>query len=258
MQKSSRKDCSDNIKMVRKIFDEHGDYIRSVIRFNIKNETEADDLFQELFLSLVTSTRAIPKDVKNIKRYLHEVIFYEITDSFRQMERYQSRIHKYAKGQKSMLEGEPETALMAADETKNMFRIIRNSLSQKEALAVTLRYKDNCDIKEIADKMKLKSRTVSRYITIGLRKIRQLLEVSQEESQPATASAEKAEERSKEIVERLVLNVSVGEFSPDDEVAEGIVELYRALNSYYITSGGSGLVIGDWQSFVPDGVPVGV
>ena len=157
-----------------------------------------------------------------------------------------------------MLEDWPETDVMAADETKKMFRIIRNSLSPREALAVTLRYKDNCDIKKIAEKMDVGPRNVSRYISIGRRKIRQLLEVSQEESHPATASIEKAKERSKEGIERLVLNVSVGEFSPEDEVAEGIVELYRALNSYYIASGGSGLVIDDWQSFVPDAVPVGV
>ena len=260
MQESNIKICSDNIEMAKNIFNEYGDYIRSVICFQIKNETIADDLFQDFFLWLVT--RTIPEGEKISKRqlrdYLYRGIAINATDSFHKTKRYQSMLQKYTEDKKSMLEAEPETVLMAADETENMFRIIRNSLSQKEASAVTLRYKDNYNTKEIADKMGLNPSTVSRYIYLGLKKLRQVFKVSGEESQPATASAKKAEERSAENIERLVLNVSVSEFSPEDEVAEGIVELYRALSAYYIASEGRGLVIDDWKNLVSDGVPAEV
>jgi RNA polymerase sigma factor (sigma-70 family) len=256
MQQSNGKELSDNMKTAVEIFEEYGDYIRSLIHYRIKNEPEAEDLFQDLFLSLVA--KAIPPSVKNVKAYLCRAIRNHILDAVRRRDRYQSAARMYAERQECMLEDGAETALMAADETKNVFRIIRNSLSQREASAVTLRYKDNCDIEEIAKRLKVNSRSVSRYVSIGLGKIRRLSNVNQEEIQPATASIAKVEGRITESVEILALNVSVGEFSPEDEVAKGIVELYRALNSYYISSGGSGLVIDDWQSFVRDGVPVGV
>ena len=50
MQESNIKICSDNIEMAKNIFNEYGDYIRSVICFQIKNETIADDLFQPMYL----------------------------------------------------------------------------------------------------------------------------------------------------------------------------------------------------------------
>jgi DNA-directed RNA polymerase specialized sigma24 family protein len=47
--------CRNNVGLAAKIFAEYGDFIRMVIRYKVKNEAQADDLFQDFFLSLVVS-----------------------------------------------------------------------------------------------------------------------------------------------------------------------------------------------------------
>ena len=55
-------DVPNNVDPAMKIFEEHGNFIHSVIRFNVNNEAEAEDLFQDFFLSLIS--KPIP-DSKN-------------------------------------------------------------------------------------------------------------------------------------------------------------------------------------------------
>ncbi len=57
---------------------------------------------------------------------------------------------------------------------------------------------------------------------------------------------------------RLVIHARFGEFAPDDEVVEELVNLYRTLSAYHIASGGSGLAIDDWQSFARELQEAGV
>ena len=51
MSESASVEIQNNVKMAAEIFDEYGDEIRAIIKFNIKSETETDDIFQEFFLS---------------------------------------------------------------------------------------------------------------------------------------------------------------------------------------------------------------
>ncbi len=46
---------------------------------------------------------------------------------------------------------------------------------------------------------------------------------------------------------RLVIRAEIGGFTPEEEAAEQLARLVRALNAYHIAAGGSGLVIDDWQ-----------
>jgi hypothetical protein len=54
---------------------------------------------------------------------------------------------------------------------------------------------------------------------------------------------------------KLRIRAIVSEFSPEDEVVEELVGLYRELNAYHIACGGAGLVIEDWQILVPELYP---
>ena len=42
---NKRIDAQSNADLAEKIFEEHGDFIRLIIRFNVNNEAEAEDLF---------------------------------------------------------------------------------------------------------------------------------------------------------------------------------------------------------------------
>jgi len=167
-----------NVERAAEIFSEYGDFIFAIIRYQVSNDALAYDVFQDFFLSLVS--RPIPAGVENIKSYLYRAITNDIIDAVRRVEKHQAMIHKYAGClDYSINKSSPENALIEIEETNKMFKLIKGWLPRSEAQAITLRYRHNYNIKEVAKKMKVNNRTVSRYISVGLSKLRQFLTVKQ-------------------------------------------------------------------------------
>ncbi len=160
----------NNVELAAKVFSIYGNFIRSTIKFNIRDEALCDDLFQDLFLHLVS--KPIPDDVRNIKGFLFKVITDKIKDSVRSIGRYQRRVRRSATEQRGTFNRRPEQELIEVEEITRMFESIRKRLSPTENSAVSLRYKNGYTIKEIAEKMGVKSRSASRYLSVGLRKAR--------------------------------------------------------------------------------------
>jgi RNA polymerase sigma factor (sigma-70 family) len=165
-----------NVASAAEIFSEYGDFIRAVIRYKVKNEARAGDLFQDFFLSLVS--KPIPAGVQNVRSYLYRAIINDIVDATRRVEKYKTRMNKYAECLNySINKNTPENALIEAEETDKMFKLIEGWLRRSETQAISLRYRNSYNIKEVAKKMHVNNRTVSRYISAGLSKVRQFLTV---------------------------------------------------------------------------------
>jgi len=168
------KDHAKGVEGADCVFSQYGEFIRVVIRYHIKDEARADDFFQDFFLSLIF--KPVPPGVQNIKGYLYRMITNHITEAIQRTEKYQARIQRYADRRKhSTTEHKPENSLIAEEETNKMFELIEERLEPRHAQAVRLRYRNNYKIKEIAQKMHVRSESVSRYISVGLGKIRQFL-----------------------------------------------------------------------------------
>jgi RNA polymerase sigma factor (sigma-70 family) len=169
---------SENVARAAEVFSEYGDFIRAVIRYKVKNEDWASDLFQDFFLSLVS--KPIPAGVQNVRSYLYKAITNDIADGTRRVEQYKNRINKYAERLNFFInKSTPENALIEKEEIDRIFKLIEGWLRRSEAQAVSLRYRNGYNIKEVAKKMHVNNRTVSRYISTGLSKIRQSLPVKQ-------------------------------------------------------------------------------
>ncbi len=165
-----------NIDRVAEIYSKYGDFIRTIIYNYVENDSQADDLFQDFFLSLIS--KPIPANIQNIKGYLYKAITNDIVDAIRRMEKYKTRIDKYAECfNYSVNNNRPESAFIEVEQTNKMFRLIEGRLRHSEAQAITLRYRNSYNIKEIAEKMHVDNRTISRYISTGLSKVRQFLTV---------------------------------------------------------------------------------
>jgi predicted DNA-binding protein (UPF0251 family) len=61
-----------------------------------------------------------------------------------------------------------------------MVELIRRRVTRNEFKAITSKYRDGLSIKEAADRMSINNRSVSRYISTGLRKVKQFLVIEQE------------------------------------------------------------------------------
>ncbi len=167
---NQKSDALSNVERTAEVFEKYGDFIRAGIRFHVKDEMEAEDLFQDLFLLLVA--KPIPQDVQNVEGFLYRVITQSVKDAFRRIDRYQARIRRYAERNVSAIENRPENVIMDIEEAKNMFDLIERRLPPPQALALTLKYKGGYDTLEVAKKMRVKPRSVSSYASAGLEKIR--------------------------------------------------------------------------------------
>jgi RNA polymerase sigma factor (sigma-70 family) len=168
----------DNVQRAAAIFFEHGDFIRKVIYYKILDENKVEDLFQDFFLSLVT--RPVPQDVRNIRSFLYKAIINDITDRARSIERYKKLKHKYADFFcESVNNKTVENALLETELIEKMIGLISERATKGEASAISMRYRENLCIDEVADKMHINKRSVSRYISAGLRKVRQIMSPEQ-------------------------------------------------------------------------------
>ena len=160
------------------IFAEYGDFIYNVICTKASNKAQVDDLYQDFFLSLVSNP--VDPDLSNIKGYLYRAITNDIIDASRRTQRYQKIIHNYSNNSNfTVNESASIDAIDNEGGIEGMFKLARGFLSPTEMQALTLRCRDNCDNDEIAEIMGIKKESVSRYICIGLRKIRQILAVEE-------------------------------------------------------------------------------
>ena len=174
MLKKNVKDVSCNVEKAARIFEEYGDFIHAVAYHRLKDENEADDILQDLFLSLVA--RPVSEDVRDVKSYLYRAVVNDINDSIRRIISYRTTIGKYAKNFDYFVnEHSLRDALIEREEKDKIFKLIQELLPPREGRAVTLRYKNDYDTRSIAEKMGVKNRSVTKFISRGISKLRLLL-----------------------------------------------------------------------------------
>ena len=82
-----------DVEAASKVFLEHGDFIRTIIRQKVRSEVEVEDLFHDLFLSL--ATKPVPPNIQNVRSYLYRALSTDIIDSRRRIKVYLTPIHKH-------------------------------------------------------------------------------------------------------------------------------------------------------------------
>jgi RNA polymerase sigma factor (sigma-70 family) len=168
----------DNVAGAARIIAKYGGFIRMIIYYKVENEDLAEDLFQNFYLSLVS--KPIPVGVQNVRSYLYKAITNDIFDATRRMEKYKAIINKYAEYCKySINKNTPENALIEREETDKMFEAIERWMEPRESYAISLRYKGGFGVKETAEKVNVDNRTITKYVSMGLSKIRRHLAIKQ-------------------------------------------------------------------------------
>lgn len=164
---------SESVDLAAELFTEYGDFIRSIIQYNIKNKDLTEDIYQDLFIYFVF--RPIPADVQSTKGFLYKVITDKIKDSFRRIDSYQRRLKIYAERVEEIVDSGPDKKIVDMEEYEKMFTLIKRKLPTNEAQAVIFKFRENFDTTTIAKQMGIKSRSVSRYISVGVKKLRHII-----------------------------------------------------------------------------------
>ncbi|MFA5422630.1 MAG: sigma-70 family RNA polymerase sigma factor [Phycisphaerae bacterium] len=164
----------DNVALAADIFEKHGDFIYGIIRYKTSDPSLVDDLYQDFFLSLAANP--VPLEGPKLRAYLYRSIINDIRDATRRVKRYSNLLEKYTKNSNLPInKREFKNAISSEDRIDEIIRKAWELLSPNEITAISLRYLKDYSIKEVSEKMKVKPATVSRYICVGLSKLRMCL-----------------------------------------------------------------------------------
>jgi len=165
-------DKQKRVELATQIFAEYGSAIRTMIRQRVTHQEEEDEVYQNLYLSLVCSPP--PQPLTNVLAYLNTVIRNDIIDAVRQRRTRQEVVSRYAMSRvRDEVEEAPDGRVTQAEEVQRIRDLVGKLLPAREAMAVTERYIYGHSTTDIALHMQVKERTVSRYACVGIRRIRE-------------------------------------------------------------------------------------
>ena len=171
---NSDSNCLEHrVAAAAKVFDDHGGFIRIVIRSHVQDEDLAEDLFQDFFISLIS--KPLPRGLRNIKGYLYRAITNDIVDATRRMVRYRAYTREYAeRSSRPDRQKTPRETLQETEEAEMALELIEKRLPCTEAEAVSLRYLNSHEVKEIAKTMGVADATARAYVNDAIDSIRRL------------------------------------------------------------------------------------
>jgi RNA polymerase sigma factor (sigma-70 family) len=157
-------DSQQRVDLATQIFAEYGPAIRTLIRQHVTRRDEEDEVYQNLYLSLVHSPP--PQPLTNMPAYLNTVIRNDVIDAVRRRRSYQAVVTQYALRQvRDEVDDAPDERVTQAEDAQRITDLVGRLLPE--------RYVYDHSTTDIALHMQVKERTVSRYACVGLRRIRQ-------------------------------------------------------------------------------------
>jgi RNA polymerase sigma factor (sigma-70 family) len=171
----------ERVRLATEVFHKYHREIRAMIQAVVPNPGEADDLFQNLFLSLVA--KPLPTDIRSVKRYLYRAIVNDVISQDRREESRFRHIRVYALRQKWLrMETDPRDPLIAAEQTRRMLQTL-DRLRPTEAQAVIREFALDHDRSKASCEMGIKRRSFTKYLSRGIRKLR-FITIAREGSAP--------------------------------------------------------------------------
>jgi RNA polymerase sigma factor (sigma-70 family) len=165
---------SHTARIASAVLCQHESFVRAVIRFHARNACEEEELYQDLFITLVCD-RELPY-VENMRSYLYRMIARDAIDAARWAIAEHRRTKEFVENSKfPVYSPAPDFALIMAEEFDDVLKCADKRLKHREATAMALMYQDDCTVPEIACRMGVKERTVHRYLSAALQTLRRLM-----------------------------------------------------------------------------------
>jgi RNA polymerase sigma factor (sigma-70 family) len=159
------------VGLATEAFVKYGDEIFAVIRFNVDDLSTANDIFQDFFVSLVR--KPIPPHIEDVRGYLYRAVTHDVIDNSRRTRNRRNSAQKYAHTRKyCLVQKDPGDVAIQVEEAKKMLRSIEKHLPRREATVLLWRRGHGLSTSDTAERMRLTKRTVSRYLSVAVRKVR--------------------------------------------------------------------------------------
>jgi RNA polymerase sigma factor (sigma-70 family) len=163
-----------NPEEVSVIYRDNGQFIYKIIQFHLSDLPEVEDVFQSFFLRLLE--KPVPKkEVVNQRPYLYRMITNNIVDDVRRTRAYKKHISRYSAIPYHKPVCSPCEKLIQKEQFNSIIKTMENCLPAHITTILKLRYKKNYSTGQIADEMPVKRKTIIKYISDGLKKLREIL-----------------------------------------------------------------------------------
>ena len=167
-------DTRSRVRKAKEVFDKYGEEIRAIIEFNVRDKLKTEDFFQDLFVSVVKNP--IPPEIDDVRAYIFKAVANDTVDSIRRAGIHREGVRIYAEYHKdNQVQEEPQNVVIKAEEVERMFRLIEDHLPPRYAQAMLQCYGDGRKAPCTQPGQKVKKRSVSRYLSEGIRKMRKLV-----------------------------------------------------------------------------------
>lgn len=165
-------ETAQQVDEAARLFDEYGNFIRATLRHFVRDPQEQEELYQDLFVYF--ARKPVPKDTVRVRGWVYRVILDRVRDRKRRQSRYKNRLLDYA-SKCPPSSGDSNDPLSDEEQVAIVFARINEHLNDRQARAVLYKYRHNLEVEEIAQRLNLHPSTVMSYISVGIRKLRTLL-----------------------------------------------------------------------------------
>ena len=164
---------SDNVQAAAEVFLKYHHEIQGIIKYNVRDESVAEDVYQEFFLSLVSCP--LPTGIGNMKRFLYHAITNDVLTMVRRSKRRREHLQTYIQYHRNGIpENGPADRVMEDEDRDKVLDVIEKHLHPSEYRAIQGRMRYGSDNEMAARKLGIKKRSYIRYLSVGLKKIRKL------------------------------------------------------------------------------------
>jgi RNA polymerase sigma factor (sigma-70 family) len=167
-------DTKQRVELAHEIVGKYDSVIRAFIRCYVYDEHDGDDIYQNVFLSLV---RTPPTNLTFLVAYLRRVVRNHATDMTRRTASYTRAVAKYAEQlADEPISLDPETRLMETEQLRRTTEFLEANLPCHMANVLMERCGRGNNTRETAQNLGVKARTVSRYYCVALRHMREIVQ----------------------------------------------------------------------------------
>lgn len=164
--------AKSNVETVAEMFAVHGDFLLSVFRKEV-NDQDARDLWQNLFLTL--TTKSVPANEKNVRRFLYQAAVHDIIDFKRRTKLHEKKNNEYADlARRTQSSRSPLQRLIGIESVAEAFKKIEENLPPTIGQVVLHKFRKQLSHRQIAKKMNIKKETVNTYLSVGTKMLEQL------------------------------------------------------------------------------------
>lgn len=165
----------NRVESANLVFAKYGDFIEKSIKTNLKDQSMADDIFQNFYIYLVR--RPLPDNIQNPTGYLYRALRNDILDAGRKRQFYKKRLFTYAVREPRTEIKNHCTTMAKYEQAGRIFEQLEKILAPHEAEAVRQRYFHENSNEIAAKQMGVNKRTFSRYLCVAMRKLREGINV---------------------------------------------------------------------------------